>query len=187
MWEFGLNDVTVTQVAIAAGMLTAGLGGLMTTITPWYRGLRVPSWKPPDWAFGPIWTVIIGLSVWGGILGWNNAQDQGQRDTIAWAFAANAVLNVLWSLLFFRLKRPDWSLIEAVPLWLSILTLIVMLAPISTNAALLLAPYLIWVSIANCLNLAIVRLNGPFGPGPGDRRNSTKIDPNGRKPGGRVG
>lgn len=160
MWEFGLNDVTVTQAAIAAGVVTAGLGGLLTTITPWYRGLRMPSWKPPDWAFGPIWTVIIALAVWSCILGWNNAQDQGQRVIIVWAFAANAVLNVLWSLLFFRLKRPGWALIEAVLLWLSVLTLIAILAPISTNAALYLIPYLIWVSIAICLNLAIVRLNG---------------------------
>lgn len=160
MWEFGLNDVTVTQAAIAAGVVTAGLGGLLTTITPWYRGLRMPSWKPPDWAFGPIWTVIIALAVWSCILAWNNAQDQGQRVTIVWAFAANAVLNVLWSLLFFRLKRPGWALIEAVLLWLSVLTLIAILAPISTNAALYLIPYLIWVSIAICLNLAIVRLNG---------------------------
>ncbi len=68
-----------------------------------------------------------------------------------------------WSPLFFTLRRPDWALAEIPLLWLSILALIVGLAPISTLAALLLAPYLVWVSVAAALNLEIVRLNGPFG------------------------
>jgi tryptophan-rich sensory protein len=73
------------------------------------------------------------------------------------------VLNILWSPLFFKLRRPDWALIEVPFLWLSILAPIVLLAPISRTASLLMAPYLVWVSFAAVLNLTIVQLNRPFG------------------------
>ena len=78
-------------------------------------------------------------------------------------FAVNALLNVLWSELFFTVKRPDWALAEVVPFWLSILALILVLWPVSRDAGWLLMPYLVWVLFAGCLNLAIVRLNAPFG------------------------
>ena len=78
-------------------------------------------------------------------------------------FALNAILNVAWSLFFFRLHRPDWALAENVLLWLSVLALIVVLAPFSPVSSCLLAPYLVWVSIAAFLNWTIVRLNAPFG------------------------
>ena len=75
---------------------------------------------------------------------------------------ANGVLNVLWSPLFFVFRRPDWALIELPFLWLSVLGPIVLLRSISPTASLLMAPYLAWVSFAGLLNLAVVRLNGPF-------------------------
>jgi tryptophan-rich sensory protein len=77
-------------------------------------------------------------------------------------FAANALLNILWSALYFKLQRPDWALYEVGLLWLSILALIVGLWRISRWASLLLLPYAVWVAIAAALNLATVRLNGPF-------------------------
>jgi tryptophan-rich sensory protein len=79
-------------------------------------------------------------------------------------FGVNALLNVLWSELFFVWQRPDWALAEVVVLWLSIILLIVTLAPISRRASWLLVPYLAWVSFAGALNLAVVQLNAPFAP-----------------------
>jgi tryptophan-rich sensory protein len=70
---------------------------------------------------------------------------------------------MLWSPLFFNLQRPDWALIEVGFLWLSIVALMVGLAPVSTIASLLLLPYLLWVAFAAILNLVIVRMNSPFG------------------------
>ena len=70
---------------------------------------------------------------------------------------------MLWSELFFGRQRPDWALVEVVPFWLSIVLLIVALAPISRRASLLLLPYLAWVTFAAVLNLAVVRLNPPPG------------------------
>ena len=84
------------------------------------------------------------------------------REWVIALFALNGFLNVTWSALFFRLKRPDWALAEVGVLWLSIVLLIVVLARYSKPAGVLLAPYLAWVAFAAMLNLAIVQLNGPF-------------------------
>ncbi len=152
-------------VASAAALGVAVLGGLMTDLGPWYAGLKQPSWKPPDWAFGPIWTTIFALAAAAGVLGWRNAASRPAREKMLMLFALNAFLNVFWSLLFFRLHRPDWALIEVPFLWLSVLALIVVLAPVSRIAAWLLAPYLAWVATAALLNWQTVQLNGPFGTG----------------------
>jgi tryptophan-rich sensory protein len=77
-------------------------------------------------------------------------------------FGINAVCNIVWSALYFKLQRPDWALIEVVFLWLSIVALIVGLWRVSRGASGLLMPYLAWVSIAAVLNLETVLLNGPF-------------------------
>jgi tryptophan-rich sensory protein len=78
-------------------------------------------------------------------------------------FALNAGLNSLWSLLFFKLQRPDWALIEVGFLWLSIAALIVATRRYSRTAGFLLLPYLLWVTFASAINYATVQLNGPFG------------------------
>lgn len=149
-------------VAALSAILLAGAGGLATEIGPWYRALRKPTWQPPDWAFGPAWTLILGMAAGSGALAWEAAPDAAGRFQVVALFAANGLLHFLWSPLFFRLKRPDWALFEVVFLWLSCLALIIGLARFSTTASLLIVPYLLWVSFASWLNLAIVRLNGPF-------------------------
>ena len=151
-------------IAAAAAMAVALLGAAATRIGPWYYALNKPSWQPPDWLFGPAWTVIYALAAFSGLLAWRAATSASQRRLILVLFAANALLNVLWSELFFGLRRPDWALIETVPFWLSVLALVVLLRPISAAASRVLWPYLAWVAFAAALNLAIVRLNGPFGP-----------------------
>jgi tryptophan-rich sensory protein len=82
---------------------------------------------------------------------------------------------MLWSPLFFNLKRPDWALIEVLFLWLSILGLMIGLARFSTLAVWLLLPYLLWVTFAAFLNLTIVRMNRPFGQGGRPRFQSRQI------------
>ncbi len=153
--------VTIAVAAVCAIAICA-IGGLLTEIGPWYRGLRKPSWQPPDWLFGPAWTLILGLAAAAGVLAWQAAETDAGRTLIAALFAANAVFHILWSPLFFRWKRPDWALIEVPFLWLSVLALVIGLAPFSTTASWLVAPYLAWVAFAAYLNLTIVRLNGPF-------------------------
>jgi tryptophan-rich sensory protein len=156
----------MTLTIITAAVITVavlGIGGLMTSVGPWYRALRKPSWNPPDWAFGPAWTIILGLAAWAGVLAWTNAPDAATRALVATLYAVNIVLHMLWSPLFFNLKRPDWALIEVPFLWLSILALIVGVSPISALAGWLLAPYLLWVAFAAYLNWVIVRMNPEIG------------------------
>lgn len=149
-------------VAVAAALVVAFAGGALTVTDSWYRALRNPSWKPPDWAFGPVWATIFACAVASALLAWNGSHDPAARAALIAAYAVNGVLNIAWSGLFFRARRPDWALAEVVLLWLSILSLIAVSWPASTTAVWLLVPYLAWVSVAACLNLAIVRLNGPF-------------------------
>jgi len=138
-------------------------GGLLTTIGPWYRNLRKPRLQPPDWLFGPAWTIILGLAAYSAGLAWNAAAAPEMRARVVILFGINALCHLLWSPLFFKFRRPDWSLIEVVFLWVSLVALVIGLAPISQTASLLILPYLAWVSFAAWLNWTIVRLNGPFG------------------------
>ena len=151
---------TPILVAAAAALAVAALGASATDVGPWYQALAKPSWQPPDWLFGPVWTLIYALCALAGVVAWRAAASKALRQRILLAFAANALLNVLWSELFFKLRRPDWALVEVALFWASIVALIVVLAPISGTAARLIWPYLAWVTFAAVLNLAVVRLNG---------------------------
>jgi translocator protein len=147
--------------AAGAAAAIALLGGTLTDLGPWYQGLEKPDWQPPGPAFGIIWTAIFAMAAASGVLAWRSARDAAAREWVIGLFALNGFLNVLWSLLFFRLQRPDWALVEVGALWLSVLLPMVVFFRRSRLASLLLAPYLIWVSIAAFLNLEIVRLNPP--------------------------
>ena len=160
-----MSSVKPIWIAALAACAVASLGALTTDLGPWYRSLVQPSWQPPDWAFGPAWTTIFALAAIAGVLGWQRAPDQAGREWMLGLFALNGVLNLLWSLLYFRLRRPDWALYEVGFLWLSVLLLIVVLRPYARTAAWLLVPYLLWVAFAGALNYASVQLNRPFGAG----------------------
>jgi benzodiazapine receptor len=157
-------QMTWTPVAIAAGTAVfLGLfGGLMTPIGTWYHALRKPLLQPPNWLFGPAWTVILGLAAWSAVIAWQAAADDAARLSVIVLFATNAVFHALWSPLFFRFRRPDWALVEVVFLWASLIALVIGLWPIAHAASWLIMPYLLWVSFAAWLNSAIVRLNRPF-------------------------
>jgi len=150
-------------VAAAAAVFVGALGSTVTDLGAWYQGLQKPDWQPPGPAFGAIWTAIYALTAAAAVITWRRAPKGAEREWLIGLFALNGFLNVLWSLLFFRLQRPDWSLIEVVALWLSIVALIIFTARHSRLAGVLLTPYLIWVSLAAVLNYEVVRLNGPFG------------------------
>jgi translocator protein len=149
-------------VATLVAVATAVLGGLLTNLGPWYFSLKQPTWKPPDWAFGPAWTLIFACTAASAVFGWWAARGTGKRTMVTVLFCANVVCNSLWSLLFFYLQRPDWALIEVAFLWLSIVVLMWYLWPLSRRATLLLVPYLLWVTFAANLNWAIVKMNAPF-------------------------
>jgi len=153
-------------VAAALGAsAVAALGALNTQLGAWYYALLKPAWQPPDWLFGPAWTLIFALAALAAVMYWRKDVDRDSRLLVAGVFALNGFLNTLWSLLFFQLQRPDWSLYEVGFLWLSIVLLIGLLGRASREAAWLLLPYLAWVSFAAVLNWKIVQLNAPFASG----------------------
>ncbi|MGP1256692.1 MAG: TspO/MBR family protein [Kiloniellales bacterium] len=160
-----LRNQKLLPIAVAAAfaVTVAAVGGTMTDLGPWYQSLQQPSFKPPDWAFGPIWTAVLALAVLSAAMAWRAAPNRGVRDAVLILFLLNGFLNILWSALFFAFRRPDWAMFEVLFLWASIATLIVVLWRFARMAALLLVPYVAWVSVAAALNVAVVRLNSPFG------------------------
>jgi tryptophan-rich sensory protein len=102
---------------------------------------------------------LCAISAW---LAWQAANTPALRRRVAWLFGVNALLNIVWSALYFKLQRPDWALLEVVFLWLSIVALMLGVWRLSRWASLLLITYWVWVSIAAVLNLQTVQLNGPF-------------------------
>ena len=150
-------------IAGTLALVTAVVGGSITVLDEWYSSLEQPGWAPPDYMFGVIWTSIFAMIAVSGVLAWEKAPTRRDTEISLGLFALNGFLNLGWSFLFFRLHRPDLAFYELIALWLSVLILILFCGRFSKWSALLLVPYLIWVTIAGALNYQVVQLNGPFG------------------------
>lgn len=127
------------------------------SLDSWYDGLDKPSFNPPSWVFGPVWTVLyllIAVAAW---LIWRSG-DPRRVGALA-LFGVQLALNAAWSPIFFGARRPGWALAELVVLWVAVAATTVRFAPIDRRAAALMAPYLGWVSFAAVLNASIVALN----------------------------
>ena len=135
------------------------VGGVLTDTGPWYRSLTKPDWQPPGWLFAPAWTLIYVLTTWGTVLAWIRAGGTIELSMLITAFVLNGMLNIGWSLMFFKWRRPDQALLEIVPLWISTVLLAFIAYSLDPLAGWLLAPYALWVAFAAYLNWAVVRLN----------------------------
>lgn len=149
-------------IASIAASVVAVLGATITDTGPWYHSLVQPRWAPADAAYGVAWMAIYAFSALAGVTGWLATPGGREREGLLGLFSLNGFLNILWSLLFFRLHRPDWAVFEALLLWLSVAALIIVIWRRSMTGAALLVPYLLWVTFAAYLNMTIVHLNGPF-------------------------
>lgn len=150
------------MIALVAAMFVAATGATIAEIGPWYHSLIKPRWAPPDPAYGVGWMAIYAISAIAAGTGWLAAPTWREREWLIGLFALNGFLNLAWSMLFFQLHRPDWAMVEALALWLSVAALIVVIWRRSMTGAALLVPYLLWVTFAGYLNMTIVHLNGPF-------------------------
>lgn len=124
----------------------------------WYASLKKPSWNPPGWVFGPVWTALytmMGVAAW---LVWRRGGFAAQRRPLT-LFLVQLALNAAWTPLFFGLRQPGLAFSEIVLLWLAIAATLIAFRPVSSAASWLLAPYLAWVSFAAALNFALWRLN----------------------------
>ncbi len=124
----------------------------------WYRELCKPSWRPPDWLFGPVWLVLYIMIAVSGWLVWQADSSDGVTAALV-VYALQLVLNGLWSVIFFRLHRPDWAFVEIIALLVFIIVTIVLFHRLNELAAYLLLPYACWVGFAAVLNFRVWRLN----------------------------
>ncbi len=145
---------------IAVNCVAAATGGIFRP-GKWYEDLRKPSWTPPNWLFGPAWSLLYAMSAFAGYLVFVSAQP-GALMTPMVFYGLQLVLNGMWSAIFFGMRRPDIAFGEVLLLWLSILATIVAFSAVRADAAWLLVPYLAWVTFAAALNFAVWRLNAPF-------------------------
>jgi len=149
---------------IAAVLLcqaTGGLGAFATirSVNTWYREIEKPSFTPPDWVFGPVWTVLYTLmGIAAGIISANDG-DKRQRQVALSVFGVQLTFNALWSVFFFGRRSPIAALIDLILLGISLVSTIVLFFRISKLAALLLIPYLAWVIFAGALNGSVWWMN----------------------------
>lgn len=141
-------------ISLALPFLIALLGSLSTTseINTWYATLEKPTFSPPNWIFGPVWTLLYFLMGIALYLSW-----QKQKLETLKAYFIQLGLNAAWSPVFFTLHAPLAAFCILLLLWLAIIATIIQMKP--TTAKLLMLPYLLWVTFASVLNLAIVTLN----------------------------
>ena len=142
---------------LAACLAVGGLGSFATLpeIPAWYANLKKPSWTPPNWLFGPVWTTLYAAMAVAAWLVWKRAGWHGALTL----FAIQLALNLAWSFIFFKFHRPGWAFLEILLLWIAIAATMISFAPISKLSAALLAPYLVWVTYAAALNFSVWRLN----------------------------
>ncbi|MGK7312267.1 MAG: TspO/MBR family protein [Candidatus Longimicrobiales bacterium M2_2A_002] len=150
----------VLAAFLAACFAVAAIGGWLTSLgmPEWYMTLRKPTWNPPSWLFGPVWTtlyVAMAVAAW---LVWKQAGFDGATAALS-LFFVQLALNLAWSGIFFALRSPGWALVEIVALWVAIVVTTILFFRHSAWAGALMVPYLLWVSFASVLNAAIVRLN----------------------------
>ena len=127
----------------------------------WYETLNKPAWRPPNAAFPIVWTALYAMIAASGWLVWRNAPPETLPLAMG-LYGLQLLLNAAWSALFFGMRRMRAALVDLAALWLSILAMIVVFMPIDRTAALLLVPYLLWVTTAGALNRAMIRLNPTF-------------------------
>lgn len=138
--------------------MTAALTGVFVSPGGWYADLVKPTWNPPAWLFGPVWTMLYLMMGVAGWLVWREGGWAKQRWPLG-LFVVQWCLNVLWTPLFFGLHRMDLAFVEIVCLWAAILATVLTFRRVQPWASVLLLPYLAWVSFASVLNFTLWRMN----------------------------
>lgn len=154
------RDLLALALLVGICLGIGGLGGAVTasSVTEWYPTLNKPSFNPPNWVFGPVWTTLyamMGIAAW---RVWRAADRDRARGPLA-VFALQLAVNLGWSIAFFGLRDPGLAVAVILVLDLLVLATALMFRRIDGLAALLLVPYLAWIAFATVLNFAVWRLN----------------------------
>ena len=147
-------------VSLALPLATGSIAGFFTAAgtSGWLHTLNSPSFRPPNWIFGPVWTVLYLVMGFSLFLIWKQKASK-QRNLAITIFFVQLALNFLWSFIFFYFHMIGTALIEIILLWISIVTMIVLFYKIKSMAAYINIPYLLWVTFATLLNASYYFLN----------------------------
>lgn len=156
-----MSNTLKLVIAILIPLLVGATSGFFTAtgVDSWYQTILKPSWNPPNWIFGPVWTtlyILMGIALF---LVWKADTAPEIKRLAIILFSLQLVLNFFWSFIFFNQHAIGWALVEILVMWLLILATIFAFANISRTAAWLLVPYISWVSFAAILNYTIWRMN----------------------------
>jgi tryptophan-rich sensory protein len=146
-------------VSLLLPQIAGGLGAFFTlsSVQSWYLTLNKPSWNPPSWLFGPVWTTLYVLMGIACFLIWKS--EHPRKKQVLTLYFLQFFLNFLWSPAFFGAQNPMLGILVIIPMWASILACIIFFRKINGWAAVLMVPYLLWVSFATALNATIWYLN----------------------------
>jgi benzodiazapine receptor len=153
IWPFVISLLITLTIGTVAGFVTT------PQISNWYANLNKPSFNPPDWIFGPVWTVLYILIAIAAYLVWEKRDNRDIYSHALIIYIIQLLLNFSWSIMFFGLHQILVALLIIGLLFISIMINIVVFKRMSKAAAWLLAPYLLWVAFAGLLNFNIFILN----------------------------
>jgi benzodiazapine receptor len=137
--------------------VVASFGGRYAP-SPWYTDLAKPTWTPPNWLFGPVWTILYILMAVAAWLVWRHREHPGARSALG-SYVVQLILNGLWSWIFFGQQRIGLALLDLLVLWIAVLATLILFWRVRRSCGLLLLPYLVWITFAGVLNLALWHLN----------------------------
>lgn len=154
------SDITKLIISILIPLVLGAIAGRFTAqaVPDWYASLNKPSFSPPNWIFGPVWTILyilLGISLY---LIWKQIPSKERNNAIL-IFSIQLFLNFIWSFVFFYFNQIGLALIVIICLWLSIVLMLIRFFKIKPLAAYLNIPYLLWVTFASVLNTGYYILN----------------------------
>jgi len=158
--QVDMKNTVSLLIFLAVCLGVSAIGGAVTqsSVNDWYQTLTKPAFTPPDWLFAPTWLtlyVMMALAAW---RVWTRSSNYARRAPLA-IFAAQLILNLIWSFIFFGATSPGLAAVEIVVLWIAILATLILFWRIDHFAGWLLCPYLLWVTFAGYLNIWIFLLN----------------------------
>lgn len=149
-----ISILSITYIAAALGAV-----GMGNSVIEWYPSLNAPSFKPPNWLFGPVWSVLYTLMAIAAFLVWRKGTNTYGVKVSLFLYAVQLVLNSLWSIIFFRWHLLGFALFETLLLLFTIILMYINFRRVDKWSGYLLIPYILWVSFASVLNGAFWWLN----------------------------
>jgi len=154
-----MNKYLKLAISLIVPFLAASIGSIFTAQSSWYVELAKPAFQPPNWIFGPVWTLLyllMGISLF---LVWQKGFESMRSKIALFFFSIQLFFNALWSVLFFGLNKVMFAFVDIIALWAAIALTMVSFYRISKTSMYLLIPYFLWVTFAMILNFSLFVLN----------------------------